>query len=141
MGLLEILFKVGVTIVVAIIIYWQVAFLRWLWPSHIDVRATFSKFIRETAPKKDVIATRDPGKIYQNGLPVGNVIGSVRKVDDTTVFEMISETSDLKRDAPFEFRRERLQIIRVGRVSGVDISNLTGSHEAVLRDVVCKRVQ
>jgi hypothetical protein len=141
MTFLEILFKIGVTLVIGILIYWQVAFLRWLWPSHIDVRATFSKFIREAAPKKDVIATRDPDKIYQDGLPVGNVIGSVKEVDGAIVFEKVSETSALKKDAPFEFKRDRLQIIRVGQTSAVDISDLTGSHQAVLKDVVCRRLQ
>jgi hypothetical protein len=141
MTFLEISFKICVTIVIGIVIYWQVVFLKWLWPSHIDVKATLSKFVREAAPKKDVIATRDPNKIYQNGLPVGNVIGGVKEVDDTTVFEKISETSDLKRDAPFEFKRDKLKIIKIEQVSAVDISNLTGSHEAVLKDVVCKRAQ
>ena len=69
------------------------------------------------------------------------VIGAVKEVDGAVVFEKISETSALKRDAPFEFQRDRLQIIRVGKVSAVDISDLTGSHEAVLKEVVCKRLQ
>ncbi|MBN1507564.1 MAG: hypothetical protein JW955_12000 [Sedimentisphaerales bacterium] len=69
-----------------------------------DVRATFSKFIREAAPRKDVIATRDPDRIYQNGLPVGNIVGSVREVDGDMIFEKTSEASALKKDAPFEFK-------------------------------------
>jgi hypothetical protein len=141
MTLLEILFKACVTLVVVVVIYWQVVFLKWLWPSHIDVKATFSRFVREAAPKTDVIATREPNRIYQDGMPVGNVVGIVKEIGDNTVFEKISETSDLKRNLPFEFKRATYRIVKIGRTSAVDISDLTGSHEAVLAEVVCQRMK
>lgn len=90
---MELLLKLGITAVVGVFIYYQVLFLRFVWTSQIDPTETIARFFRQLSPQPDVIATRDPSGIYQDGKKVGEVTGHVETREDTVVFEQLSETT------------------------------------------------
>ena len=141
MTFIEVIFKIGVTITVGVLIYWQLAFLKWVWPTQIDVKATLCKFIDKAAHKTDVIATRDPNKIYQEGKSVGNVIGKVEVKDNIVSFTRIGETSNLSRGDPFEYGRDKYKIMRVENAVRLDFFQKGDTHTDVLVNVECMKVQ
>ena len=142
--LMETLFKIGITIVVIALIYFQIIFLRGVWKSQIDIRATCSKLMRKLSPEEEIIVTRDPAKIYQNGKVVGEVTGSVEVKNDFTIFKELTETEGLVQNMPFEYQRYRLKIINVGTRTGMKVvTSNKGSQvkKSVISDVVCKEVK
>jgi len=141
MNLLEILFKIGLTLAIAVIVYWQIVFLKWLWPTQIDVKATLSQFVKQAAPKIDTIAIRDPNKIYQNGKEVGNIIGEVKNENDTIIFQKISETTNLDKKQPFDYKRDKYKIIKIKKSARLDISSSFGQLKDALTNVVCEKIK
>jgi len=139
MSFLEILFKIGTTVVIIVAIFWQLLFVKWLWVNQVDLKATFSRFIKLTALKSDIIATRDPNKIYQQGKPVGIVAGQITEKGDTVIFKKLIETTNLNRKEPFEYKRDKCKIVSIGSLSVLDISNSSGVRMGVLRNIVCQK--
>jgi hypothetical protein len=141
---MEAVFKIVITGVILCIIYFEVIFLRGVWRSQIDPAATVSRIIEALKPKTtEVIATRDPNKIYQDGKVVGDVTGQINERDNIVTFTRILNTSALKTDQPFEYRRLRLKIVRIGTRSGFYVGRNdteTTSGTDVLTDVVCERL-
>lgn len=140
---METVFKVAITAFFLCAIYYQLVFVRSVWRSQIDPQATFSRLLAKLRPDSDVIATRDPGKIYQNGNPVGDVTAAVAQENSKWVFKQISNTTGLRTDQPFEYQRVTLRIVSIASRTGV-LVNMTdqGTTQArdVLGDVVCELV-
>ncbi len=113
---MQILCKVLVTgIVIVFVLLPGFMFIRWTWKSEIDPRQTVSKVFSFLFNRKsDLIATRDPSKIYQGGSEVGNVTVDVNNVDGPfIVFPEVCDTGKLDKDKPFEYRNYKLRIIHI----------------------------
>lgn len=144
MSVAELLLKIGITIVVAIIMYFQIVFLKWTWSNQIDPKQTLNRLLRRASPSVEVIATRDPDKIYQDGQIVANVSGEVEESDDRVIFRELSNTKQLRRDRALEYKRRKLKIASIGVESALSITrSAKGSeaNESVLIDVVCDTIQ
>ena len=138
---MEILFKIIITIAAIVILFF---FLRWIWKSQIDIKATSYRIIKKFIPGTDTIATRDPNKIYQNGKAVGIVTGKIETQNDIVIFEELCETEELNQDIPFEYQRQKLQIIKIESITGLKvITSNEGSQtrKSVLSNVVCREIQ
>lgn len=140
---MEIVFKLGISVVVACVVYYELVFLRGVWRSQIDPAATVTRLAETLKPKADVIATRDPKKIYQDGKPIGDVSGKVTEDGSTVTFERILNTSGLKASEPIEYKRLRLRIVSIAARAGMysnmtDAGTITGTD--VLTGVVCERL-
>jgi len=137
----EVIFKIAVTGVVLCLVYYQLVFLRGLWRSQVDPQATVARLLEKLKPESDVIATRDPSKIYQGGKAVGEVIGEVTQDGTRFLFKQLANTTALQRDQLFEYRRQRFRIVSIGSRTGM-LVNMTdsGTETAtdVLGDVVCE---
>ncbi len=141
---METLLKIGITLVICVLIYYQVTFLKWTWSTQIDPKATFARFLKKAKPEVDVIAIRDPNKIYQNGNVVGEVTGSVENTEGFIIFKQLCETTNLDRNAPFEHKRDKYQIVKITRSIGMKIVASTTNSEqktAVLEDIFCKKIE
>lgn len=141
---MEILLKIGITLIILALVYYQLIFLKWTWTSHIDVKATFSRILKQASPSTEVIVTRDPNKIYQNGEHVGNVVGAVKKEKDCLIFNQITDTSKLNRSIPFEYKREKYQITKRPTSIGMKMvatNSGTERKDAVIENVVCKKIK
>ena len=93
-----------------------------------------------------MIVIRAPEKIYQDGKKVGTVVGQITRRGNTVIFEMLTETADLKENLPFEYQKERLRIMsvemRVGKNFYATTSEsgklITQEYHDVLQKVVCE---
>ncbi len=132
---MEILLKVAVTAVVICLIYYQVVFLRTLWRSQLDPGTTFSRVLGKFKPQSDIIAIREPNKIYQNGQVVGEVLGRVEAEGNRVKFQQLVNTTGLRADQPVEYQRTRLRIVSVKQRTGV-LQNMTDEGTFVYRDVL-----
>lgn len=116
--------------------------IRWTWTNQIDPATTF-KQLRDSKPKiADVVVSRDPQKIYQNGQPVGNITGEVKISDSQIIFDEITDSSQLERSQPIEYKRYKIKIIKIESSTGLSIvASDTGSQtkSSVLRNVVCEK--
>jgi hypothetical protein len=141
---METIFKVAIAAVVVCAIYYQVVLIRTVWRSQIDPQLTVSRLLGKLKPESDIIATRDPGKIYQAGSPVGDVTGRVGQQGSKWVFKQISNTTGLQSAKPFEYQRMTLRIVSIGSRTGM-LVNMSdrGTTQAtdVLGDVVCEVFQ
>jgi hypothetical protein len=134
---MELLFKIGVTLIFAVLIYYQILFVGGVWRSQVDAKATIARWLQKLSPETDVIATRDPKKIYQNGLSVGDITGEVQEQDSKVVFSELSETGSLKGGQPFEWKRHRLRVISIESTIILDLSGGSPRNN-VLKKVVCE---
>jgi hypothetical protein len=131
-------------VITLLVIVFAFKALHWTWTSHIDLKATVERYIRKEPKIADVVATRDPNKIYQNGKAVGQVTGEVRTQNDQLVFEEITDTSALNHGEPFEYQRLRVRIVEIESLAGIKSTvSSAGSviKQAVLEQVVCERVE
>ena len=92
---MENILKVIVTAFVVCLVYYQAVFVLTLWKSHIDPAATFEKLLGKFKPKSDIIATREPNKIYQRGQAVGEDLGSVETTGNRVKFAQLVNTTGL----------------------------------------------
>lgn len=136
--MIEFIFKLVTTIIFVFILYW-------LWTHQIDMKDTFLSPIKKIIEKPiDWIETRDSNAIYQNDKIVGNITGAVTEVDNKLIFTEICNTSALNRSMPFEYRREKLKVIKIGPTIGQYSSvtnNSTVVKQSVIKDVVCERIK
>ena len=141
---MEILFKVLYAIVILTIAAGLIVSVISVLKSQVDLKETVRRWFRRIAPGKDVIATRDPNAIYQDGSVVGSVTGAVEQGNGMVVFRQLAETSEFRRDQPFEYGRQSYRVLRIGSVAGMKVTATpTGltSRNAVLEDVVCEPAQ
>jgi len=98
--------------VVAFIVLPALMFLRWTWTSNIDPKQTSSRIFNYLFKhKSDLIVTRDPKKIYQDGIEVGNIAGPVTISDTFIVFGEVCDTGNLDKQKPLDYQSYRLKII------------------------------
>jgi len=139
---IEIIFKILVTVIYLVISY---IFLAWFWTQQIDIKQTILRpFIKYAQGKNEIFVTRDPSIIYQNGKSVGNISGNVEEINGKLIFSEIYNTSGLDYNLPFDYKRERLKIIKIGSIIGMQtIAALQGSSvkNNVLKNVVCERIK
>ncbi len=128
-------------IILVVLIFWfypGYLFLRMIWKSQIDPKATCSRIVTFFSPPSEIIATRDPAKIYQNGKDVGNITGEVETKNGITIFHQICNTSQLKQKLPFEYKKETFKIIDCG--AEFDIKGGSPIKTNVLEGVTCEKM-
>ena len=139
---MEIVFKIFWTLVLIIVF---VCSINWIWTHQIDVKETILGFFKKEVERPvDWIATRDENAIYQNGEIVGNVTAKVDETEDKLIFHEICNTSELNRELPFEYGREKLQIIEIGSITEQKIIVTSRGSEIkynIMENVVCQRVK
>ncbi len=139
---MEIGFKILWTLVLIVVFVFSI---NWIWTHQIDVKKTIlGIFKKEVERPVDWIATRDENTIYQNGEIVGNVTAKVDETEDKLIFHEICDTSKLNQELPFEYRREKLRIIKIGSIIGQKSIVTSSGFEIkynVMENVVCRRVK
>ncbi|MFA5271059.1 MAG: hypothetical protein WC412_01810 [Candidatus Omnitrophota bacterium] len=140
--MLEILFKVIVTLAVGFL---SLSFLVYLWTHQIDPITSGINFFKNKAKQQtEWLATRDPNAIYQNGNIVGIISGDVKENHDRLIFLEIFNTAGLNRNAPLEYKKERLRIISIETTIGMysSVSN-KGSEikQNVIKNVTCEKIK
>ena len=126
-----------VVIVILVVVVPLIRFVWQTWNNPIDLKESVHRWFKS---QSEIIVIRDPKKIYQNGKEVGNVTGQVEeRNDDSIIFYELCETSELKRDHPFEYQNETLKITEVGHEVKFKIG--TPNKNNVLENVVCKKLQ
>ena len=145
MNILEILFKIGTSTLVVIVICWQIFFLKWLWSNQIYLKATFSRIIKLSAPETDVIAIREQNKIYQNGNVVGIILGKIEIDGDDLILEKLTDTKSLNKTLPFEYKYDKYMFVRQKSAIGISIhmsaDGKRTTEQDVLQNVICKKVK
>jgi len=128
----ETIVKVVLTVLFTAIWLWS---LGWVWKSQIDPQATIKKWVTKPFEPPGWVATRDPKKVYQNGVAVGDVTGDVNEGVSTVRFAQIANAGSLKRDAPVDWQRHRLRIVQIEAVIGMK-SVVTDQGTQVLTNVM-----
>jgi len=135
---IEIAFKILVTVILIFVIVW-------IWTHHIDVKETILGLFKKEAQKTvEWMVTRDENSIYQNGKIVGNVTAKVDEIEDKLIFHEICNTSKLNQELPFEYRRGKLLIVKVGSIIGQGIIVTNSGSEIkynIIKNVVCQKVK
>ncbi|MFC1840374.1 hypothetical protein ACFL1N_12385 [Thermodesulfobacteriota bacterium] len=129
--------------IIVIILCISAKAIHWTWTSQIDPVATIKKFVSKQPKIADVVVTRDPNKLYQDGKIVADVTGHVEINNETIILKQIANISALNRENPIEYKRMKLQIIQVGRIIGMKtvISNGESSVlQNVMEDVICEEI-
>ena len=127
---MELAFKIVITVGV-ILVCTKILF--WTWTSHIDLKATFRKFFSKEPTIAKTIVTRNPNKLYQNGFPTADIIGSVHKKDGTILFDEITNVS-FDRNKTIEYGRLKLKTTRIQSIIGMK-SVVTNESSRVLNNV------
>lgn len=112
---MELAIKIVITTVV---IFMAAQVLFWTWTSHIDPKATFKKFLFQRPTITETVVTRDPNKLYQDGIPTADIIGAVQKNESTIIFDQIANVT-FDRQKPIEYGRLTLKIIQIQSIIGV----------------------
>lgn len=133
--MLEIGIKLIVTAVGIVGILVCIWLIHWAWSKQIDPKATLKKVATKPFEAPAWVATRDPNKVYQNGVAVGDVSGEVQREGTKVVFAQLANTAQLKTGAPVEYQRIRLRIVQVQSISGVK-SVVTGEGSSVTTNVM-----
>jgi hypothetical protein len=141
---METIIKVIIVCVVGCAIFFGIMFVSGAWRSQFDPVATVDWFLAaHLRPKHEMIATGEPSKIYQDGKAVGDVSGRINQLGNSMIFTSILNTSSLKTDRPFEYKRLRLKIVKIGTKSRFYVNRndteVTSGRD-VLTDVVCERL-
>ena len=94
-----------------------------------------SKSISQTQNQQEL------NKIYQNNKVVGEITGEVKIEDDYIFFEELSETSDLKKNTPFEYQDGKYVITRMENYIKEYISMTSEKKYDILKGVTCKKLK
>ena len=138
---MEITAKILITLIVLLI---SAKALHWTWTSQIDPIATFQKFVGKKPTIADVVVTRDPNKLYQDGNTVADVTGPVEINNGTIILKQIANASALDRENPIEYRRMKLKVVRVGHIIGMKAVISNGRSivlQSVMEDVECEELK
>lgn len=137
---MELLFRIVITVVLTIV--WLIG-LRWVWTNQLDPRATVSRLSEKTLAPPDWVATREPNRIYQGSVAVGEVIGPVKSENNQIRFAQLANTTGFDPNKPFYYQRLTLKVVRVGTMAGMKVEmtesgsrTLIGVFEDVLCDVM-----
>jgi len=136
---MELVFKLFLT---ALVLFFFIGSLRWIWFSQIDPKETMRLFLSSPAKSPEWVAMRDPSKIYQHGKEVGNLNGAVIPSQDQLIFTEICDTEAFNTTEPFEYKRTTYRVVsiggRIGMAVGADDQGGLTSRKAVMTDVVCE---
>ena len=138
---MELLIKIVITVVVVLV---GAKSLYWTWTSHIDLKATIRKFVTQEPKISDTVVTRDPNKLYQNGIAVADITGTVQINDGAILFTQIANVSGLDKSQPIEYGRLRLKVILVRSTTGmkVVVSDKGSSVlQNVMEGVTCEKLE
>lgn len=142
---MELITKIVITFVITVVMVLVGAkALYWTWTSHIDLKATVRKFVAQEPKIADTMVTRDPNKLYQNGVAVADVTGSVQITDGTVLFTQLANASGLDKSQPIEYRRLKLIVTQVQATSGIKtvVSNKGSSVlQNVMDSVTCEELK
>jgi hypothetical protein len=135
----EFLFKIGITIA---IVAPAAGALHWIWTRQIDPTATVGRIFRGAA-EPDWVATRDPMKLYQDGVSVAEVAGGISEEGTRIVFRQLANAASLDTSKLVEWRRLRLRVLRIGSIVGQSVTVGPGGSQVlnnVRGDVDCQIV-
>ena len=133
--MVELIFKTVITIVI-------IVFLSWLWSRQLDMKAiVLGPFKRGIHKPAELLPEIDQNAIYQNGKIVGRVSGMPEERDESRVFPELYDTAQLDRSQSFEYRREKLKIVKIEGVSGASLLAIGGMKQAVMTNVVCEKLK
>lgn len=132
---------ITICVIIAIVVFVSslISFWWWMWHSEIDVKETVRRWFMRKPSGADALAIRDPKKIYQNGKEVGDVTGEVKTIDNFFTFQQVSNTTELNRNLPFEYKGKTLKIVKVG--PDIKIKMGPPMRMNVLEDVICEKVR
>lgn len=143
--MVELIFKLVLTFIMIVVVLTAMVTIRWTWSRQIDVKGTILGVLRNKTEKPlDWVATRDPNAIFQNNNIVGNITGEVKESDGKIIFTEICDTFNFEIDAPFEYKRDKLKVIKVGvRIGSLSSTTNQGTRikNNVMRNVVCERIK
>ena len=129
---MELLIKIVFTIMVVLV---GAKSLHWIWTSHIDFKATFHKFAAQKPKIADIMVIRDSNKLYQNGIAIADITGTVQINDDRVLFSQVANVSGLDRSHPIAYKRFKLKIIEVQSIIGMK-SVVSDKGASVLQNVM-----
>ncbi len=138
---MELLIKIAITIMVVLV---GAKSLHWIWTSHIDLKATIHKFVAQEPKIADMVVIRDSNKLYQNGVAIADITGTVQINDDTVLFTQIANVSGLDKSQPIEYERLKLKVTLVRSISGMKIvASDKGSSvlQNVMEGVTCEKLE
>ena len=138
---MEWLIKIVITVVIGLV-GWRV--LHWTWTSHIDIKATISRFVTQEPKIADTVVTRDPNKLYQNGVAVADITGTVQNNGNIVILNQIANVSGLDRSQPVEYGRLKLKVNHVRSIFGTkSIVSDKGSSvlQNVMEGVTCEKLE
>ncbi len=129
---MELLTKIIITVVVVLV---AAKSLHWTWTSHIDLKATICKFVTQKPKIADTMVSRDPNKLYQNGVAVADITGAVQINDGTVFFTQIANVSGLDQSQPIEYGRLKLKVTQIRSMIGMKMA-LSDKGSSVLQNVM-----
>jgi hypothetical protein len=129
---MELITKIIITFLVVLV---GAKVLHWTWTSHIDLKATVRKFVTQEPKIADTVVTRDPNKLYQNGVAVADVTGPVQINNGSVLFTQIANVSGLDKSQPIEYRRFRLKVTQVQTTIGMK-TVVSDKDSSVLQNVM-----
>lgn len=129
---MELITKIIITFLVVLV---GAKVMHWTWTSHIDLKATVRKFVTQEPKIADTVVTRDPNKLYQNGVAVADVTGPVQINNGSVLFTQIANVSGLDKSQPIEYRRFRLKVTQVQTTIGMK-TVVSDKDSSVLQNVM-----
>jgi len=138
---MELLTKILITVIVVLV---GAKSLYWTWTSHIDLKATIRKFVTQEPKIADTVVTRDPNKLYQNGVAVADITGTVQINDGTVLLTQIANVSGLDKSQPIEYGRLKLKVTIVRSTIGMKtVVSDKGSSvlQNVMEGVTCEKLE
>lgn len=135
---MELITKIVITIIVLAV---GGKILHWTWTSHIDLKATARRLATQQPKIADTLVTRDPNKLYQNGVAIADVTGPVQINNGLISFAQPANVSGLDRSQPIEYQRYRLKVTQVHTITGMKtVASNKGSSllQNVMEGVTCE---
>lgn len=89
------------------------------------------------------MVARDQDKLYQNGVAVADVTGTVQ-IDGTVLFTQLVNVVGLDRSQPIEYRRHKLRVTQVQYIAASKIVmtvNGTSVLKNVMEGVTCEELK
>ena len=81
-------------------------------------------------------------KIYQNNKLVGEIVGEIKKIDETDIlFEQLNETSALQKKMPIEYQGVKYVIIRMDNFIKEYQGEKSEKIYDILQGVTCRKVK
>lgn len=138
---MELFTKIIITFIVILL---GAKVLHWTWTSHIDLKATVRKFVTQEPKISDTVVTRDPNKLYQNGVAVADVTGPVQINNGSVLFSQLANVSGLDKSQPIEYKRFKLRVTQVQTTIGMKmVVSDKGSSvlQNVMEGVTCEKLK